>query len=91
MIKLLEIVEGEDRFLFENDAMEGETLGDIEYSNLSNISGTTYSVTVNGLNVQGDEFEEQDIDIEIEGTLNATKIFIAIAKALKATLCPHCV
>jgi len=68
-----------------------QVLGAIEYTNLTLISGSDYSVYFEGQNVEGDTIELTNTEIQLEGSINPTTVFWAIAAVLKEVLCPTCV
>ena len=67
-----------------------EQKGLMYWSNPVHLSGDNYSLTASGRNTAGVNFEDQQIEVEIKGDVNPTKVFWAIYKALDKLVCPNC-
>ena len=81
---------GENRVKFKNDQITAQDKGDLTFSNIVQ-DGTTVTFDMAGLNVEGTTISSEDVQAEIIGDWNATKIFQAVAAILKEVVCPECV
>lgn len=87
----LQIIEiGDFIASFKNDEIESQNQGMIRWSDLEEIAPETYKTIVSGLDVSGVLIPSTEVEIQVEGEVNPTKVFWAIAKALKTALCPDC-
>lgn len=75
---------------FKNDEIESQNQGLIRWSDLEPITAGAYKTIVSGTDVSGGFIPPIEVEVEIEGEVNPTKVFWAIAKALKTALCPDC-
>ena len=91
MLAIISVNESENRIKFKNDAIPAQKLGNIVYSNLTNLGGNDYSLDFSGYNVERNAVNETGVEVVILGTVNPTKVFWAIAAILKEVVCPECV
>jgi len=76
--------------LFENNEVQGQDQGSITWGSVTEEEGVYY-VTIEGLDVEGNEIEPTETTTENEAdTVNPTKVFWWVARTLKAVLCPEC-
>lgn len=88
-IGLIQII-GQNQAEFKNRDNSEQELGMMIWTALTELGNGTWSVTVNGFDVEGNAFEEQEIEIQIIGEINATKVFWAVVAVLKEVLCSEC-
>jgi hypothetical protein len=91
MLAIISVNESKNRIKFKNDAIPAQNIGNIVYSNLTNLGGDDYSLDFSGHNVEDIAISEDNVEVVISGTVNPTKVFWAIAAVLKEVLCPECV
>ena len=80
---------GENRVKFKNDQIKAQDKGDLTFSNVVQV-GSAVTFDMAGLNVEGTTISSEDVQAEIVGDWNATKIFQAVAAILKEVVCPEC-
>jgi hypothetical protein len=88
MLELLDI--GSNVASFGRSGHPQQQLGLMNWSNPVHTSGDKYNVFVSGRNTKGENFEPTEVEVEISGDLNPTKVFWAIYKALDKLVCPNC-
>jgi len=89
-IELLEEIVGNEAY-FCNDSIPSDNQGHITWITPIFVSTGVYKTTFSGINANGEAIESTNINIESSTLPSAGQVFLAIAAALKALLCPTCV
>jgi len=76
---------------FKNEAISGQDQGTLNWDSPYEDEGTYYVDVTSGTDVEGTLLAATTVEIPEADTVNPTKVFWAVAKVLKAVICPECV
>ena len=80
----------ENEALFENDAVQGEDEGAIDWSQPEEISSGTWEFDFQGTDVQGTSISSTTLTMQSIELPTPSQVFWFIAEKAKKVLCPSC-